>query len=65
MTKTLERPPTGSIPAAPGVYLFRDAHARVIYVGKAKSLRARVSNYFGSELHPRTAAMVDSDRQRG
>ena len=33
------RPAPGSIPDAPGVYRFRDAHGRVIYVGKAKSLR--------------------------
>jgi len=56
----LERPQTGSIPAAPGVYMFRDAAGRVIYVGKAKSLRSRVSNYFGVELHPRTRAMVEA-----
>ena len=59
MTRSrLKRPETGSIPTKPGVYLFRDDAARVIYVGKAKSLRSRVSNYFGGELHPRTYAMV-------
>jgi excinuclease ABC subunit C len=56
----LDRPPAGSIPASPGVYLFRDAGGRVIYVGKAKVLRSRLSNYFGGELHPRTRAMVDA-----
>lgn len=53
-----QRPAAGSIPKDPGVYLFKDRAGRVIYVGKAKSLRARVSNYFGSDLHPRTYAMV-------
>ena len=58
--RTLERPEAGSIPTAPGVYLFKDAAARVIYAGKAKSLRARLSNYFAGDLHPRTAAMVEA-----
>jgi excinuclease ABC subunit C len=60
MARTLSRPAAGSIPTAPGVYLFRDGRGRVIYVGKAKSLRSRISNYFGPELHPRTHAMVDA-----
>jgi excinuclease ABC subunit C len=54
------RPAPGSIPLAPGVYRFKDAHGRVIYVGKAKSLRSRVSSYFKEGLHPRTAAMVQA-----
>lgn len=47
---------------APGVYKFRDPHGRVIYVGKAKSLRSRLSSYFAdvSTLHPRTRQMVTS-----
>ena len=51
------RPAPGSIPDAPGVYRFRDANGRVIYVGKAKSLRPRLSSYFQdlANLHPRTA----------
>ena len=54
------RPAPGSIPDAPGVYRFRDPRGRVIYVGKAKSLRARVSSYFQNvgNLHERTARMV-------
>jgi excinuclease ABC subunit C len=52
------RPATGSIPVAPGVYRFKDADGRVIYVGKAKSLRSRLSSYFQEGLHPRTEAMV-------
>lgn len=54
------RPESGTIPTQPGVYRFRDAKDRVIYVGKAKSLRARLSSYFQdvSNLHPRTATMV-------
>lgn len=58
----LQRPPAGTIPDAPGSYQFRDADGRVIYVGKAKSLRSRVSNYFQNpaNLLPRTAQMVAS-----
>ncbi|MDQ6782754.1 MAG: excinuclease ABC subunit UvrC [Actinomycetota bacterium] len=58
----LQRPPAGTIPDAPGSYQFRDGEGRVIYVGKAKSLRARLSNYFGNPAHllPRTAQMVAS-----
>ncbi|MFY9914080.1 MAG: excinuclease ABC subunit UvrC [Nocardioidaceae bacterium] len=54
------RPTPGSIPDAPGVYRFRDPSGRVIYVGKAKSLRARLSSYFQNvaHLHERTARMV-------
>lgn len=54
------RPPAGSIPDAPGSYQFSDADGRVIYVGKAKSLRSRLSNYFQNPaaLPPRTAQMV-------
>ena len=44
----LQRPPAGTIPDAPGSYQFKDADGRVIYVGKAKSLRQRLSNYFQS-----------------
>ena len=56
----LTRPPAGSIPDAPGSYQFLDAEGRVIYVGKAKSLRSRLSNYFGSHLPLRTRQMVDA-----
>ncbi|MCL3819498.1 excinuclease ABC subunit UvrC [Aeromicrobium wangtongii] len=54
------RPAPGEIPTAPGVYRFRDDEKRVIYVGKAKSLRPRLSSYFQdiSNLHPRTQQMV-------
>jgi len=52
------RPPSASIPDAPGVYLFKDADGRVLYVGKAKSLRKRTANYFGRDLGPRTRLMV-------
>lgn len=54
----IARPEAGSIPARPGVYVFRDKDDRPIYVGKAKSLRSRLSNYFAADLHPRTKAMV-------
>jgi len=56
----IERPVAGSIPDTPGSYQFKDADGRVIYVGKAKSLRSRLSNYFSdpATLHPRTAQMV-------
>ena len=46
------------MPTAPGVYRFRDSSERVIYVGKAKNLKNRLSSYFGSDLHPRTQTMV-------
>jgi excinuclease ABC subunit C len=54
------RPAPGTIPVGPGVYRFRDEHRRVIYVGKAKSLRQRLSSYFAdlSLLHARTRQMV-------
>jgi excinuclease ABC subunit C len=54
------RPKPGQIPDSPGVYKFRDEHRRVIYVGKAKSLRQRLSSYFQdiTNLHQRTATMV-------
>src|SRR5829696_1007608 len=54
------RPAVGSIPESPGVYRFRDASGRVIYVGKAKSLRQRLNSYFAdvAGLHPRTRQMV-------
>lgn len=53
-----------SIPTQPGVYRFRDGHGRVIYVGKARNLRARLSSYFQDPagLHPRTASMVEAAR---
>jgi excinuclease ABC subunit C len=54
------RPPPGTIPDEPGVYRFRDEHGRVIYVGKAKSLRSRLNSYFQDihQLHPRTQTML-------
>ncbi|MCX5133873.1 MULTISPECIES: excinuclease ABC subunit UvrC [unclassified Streptomyces] len=54
------RPKPGQIPDTPGVYKFRDEHRRVIYVGKAKSLRQRLASYFQdlANLHPRTRTMV-------
>jgi len=54
------RPKTSEIPTEPGVYRFLDATGRVLYVGKAKNLRARLSNYFGplKSLHERTQRML-------
>jgi excinuclease ABC subunit C len=54
------RPKAGEIPTSPGVYRFRDTTGRVLYVGKAKNLRARLSNYFAPlpTLHERTRRMV-------
>lgn len=54
------KPKPGEIPTQPGVYRFRDAQRRVLYVGKAKNLRARLSNYFAPlhTLHERTRRMV-------
>src|SRR5215213_9011902 len=56
----VQRPPAGSIPDAPGSYQFKDVEGRVIYVGKARSLRQRLSNYFQNpaNLPTRTAQMV-------
>ncbi len=61
MTDTVAyRPRAGEIPTSPGVYRFRDAAGRILYVGKAKNLRARLSNYFAplTSLHERTRHMV-------
>ncbi|ODR09130.1 excinuclease ABC subunit C [Mycolicibacillus koreensis] len=54
------RPAPGTIPVDPGVYRFLDPHGRVIYVGKAKNLRSRLTSYFAdlAGLHPRTRQMV-------
>ena len=54
------RPAPGEIPTNPGVYRFRDDAGRILYVGKAKNLRARLSNYFAPlhTLHERTRRMV-------
>ena len=59
-TRDLFRPKTSDIPAQPGVYKWRDGEGRVIYVGKAKNLRNRLTNYFQPlyQLHPRTQTMV-------
>jgi len=59
------RPAPGSIPESPGVYRFRDARGRVIYVGKAKSLRSRLNSYFAdfAGLHPRTQSMLQAAAQ--
>jgi excinuclease ABC subunit C len=58
----VQRPPAGTIPDTPGSYQFKDADGRVIYVGKAKSLRSRLSNYFGDPrlLPMRTRQMVET-----
>ena len=61
MAKDLSfRPATGEIPTNPGVYRFFDSSGRILYVGKAKNLRARLSNYFGplQSLHERTQRML-------
>lgn len=59
------RPRPGEIPTSPGVYRFIDPHGRVIYVGKAKNLRARLNSYFARPegLHPKTYAMVHTASQ--
>jgi len=56
------RPAPGEIPESPGVYRFRDQRGRVIYVGKAKSLRQRLNSYFAdfASLHPRTQMMLNT-----
>jgi excinuclease ABC subunit C len=57
---SVPRPESTSVPDLPGAYLYRDADGRVIYVGKARSLRKRIASYFGKPLHPRTAAMMEA-----
>ncbi len=56
------RPAPGTIPTDPGVYRFRDDHGRVVYVGKARSLRSRLNSYFAdfASLHPRTQSMLQA-----
>ena len=55
---SIPRPASSTIPDAPGAYLFRDADGRVVYVGKARSLRKRLATYWSKPLHPRTEAMT-------
>jgi excinuclease ABC subunit C len=57
---SVPRPAASSIPDEPGAYLFRDGEGRVIYVGKAQSLRKRLASYWGKPLHPRTEAMTEA-----
>jgi excinuclease ABC subunit C len=59
---SVARPETSSIPDAPGAYLFRDGDGRVVYVGKARSLRKRLASYWSKPLHPRTEAMMAAAR---
>jgi len=59
---SVPRPETSSIPDAPGAYLFRDGDGRVVYVGKARSLRKRLASYWGKPLRPRTEAMTAAAR---
>lgn len=56
------RPAAGTVPTSPGCYLWRDPHGRVIYVGKAKNLRARINSYFGNPEHlpPKTVTMLET-----
>lgn len=50
----------GNVPLKPGVYIYKDSEGRVIYVGKAKSLRTRMRSYFQSpqKLHPKVRALM-------
>ncbi|MDE0269135.1 MAG: excinuclease ABC subunit UvrC [Acidimicrobiaceae bacterium] len=54
------KPPSSLIPDSPGSYQFLDADGRIIYVGKAKSLRSRLSTYFASRLSFRTRQMMNA-----
>ena len=56
----MERPPASTLPTTPGVYLYKDAQGRIIYVGKARNLRRRILSYFRpiSALTPKTVAMI-------
>ena len=57
---SVPRPSPSTIPDEPGAYLFRDTDGRVVYAGKARSLRKRLASYWGTPLHPRTRAMVET-----
>jgi excinuclease ABC subunit C len=57
---SVPRPLPSTIPDEPGAYVFRDPDGRPVYVGKAKSLRKRVSSYFSKPQHPRTEAMLEA-----
>ena len=55
----MQKPEPSSIPLTPGVYLYKDAKGRIIYVGKARVLRRRVLSYFRPEgLPAKTRAML-------
>ena len=56
----MQKPVPSTIPDSPGSYQFKDAAGRVLYVGKAKSLRSRVMSYFGTGLAERTLQMVST-----
>lgn len=58
------REKVAQLPAAPGVYLYKDEGGKIIYVGKAKSLRSRVRNYFSDErlADKKTSTLVDLAR---
>jgi excinuclease ABC subunit C len=56
---TIPRPLPSGIPDEPGAYLFKDGDGRVVYAGKAKSLRKRLASYWGKPQHPRTHAMLE------
>jgi excinuclease ABC subunit C len=60
---SVPRPLPSTVPDAPGAYLFRDADGRVLYVGKATSLRKRLASYWGKPLDRRTEAMMDQATQ--
>ncbi|MDZ7577595.1 MAG: excinuclease ABC subunit UvrC [Candidatus Nanopelagicales bacterium] len=62
MAPTSLRPEPGSVPDSPGVYRFTDSDGRILYVGKAKSLRGRLNSYFADpdRMHPRTRAMLSA-----
>jgi excinuclease ABC subunit C len=60
---SVPRPLPSSIPDEPGAYLFRDSDGRAVYVGKAKSLRRRLTSYWSKPLHARTEAMMQAAAQ--
>src|SRR3989441_6927219 len=57
---SVPKPDSAQVPDAPGAYLFRDGDGRVVYVGKALSLRKRLASYWGRPLHPRTHTMMSN-----
>ena len=58
------REKANSLPRSPGVYIMKDAEGRVIYVGKSKKLKNRVTSYFVSGNHSYKTERMGKERQK-